>query len=673
MSTLSDIFSQLKSTIVGTKTQDIDAKLDKASKDIISYRANSGRVGYIELVKKVIASSTVGSSFTSTSSGLFGSVTAGPAAFGQGMRLMRYKTYEAIVYNINYCFRALTVLVDNILAPDDITKNALDIRPKTFLEDEIPNSSRVKRVKEVIKLLKLEDKLDIIVRNTLQFGDFFCEICDAKSALTSRSLITESQKYIHNIQEDINNRDIEIITEKNGKEDPYKFYLDFTSLKEYSSGTPLGTSDGNIQVSTGDSLDKEKEQTKLLRNLNIVFHEGKQVIKLQSALFPVCFGYLVFPKIMGIGAQAVSLADEAINNICRQILRSVEDKIPQAKEFKNTDELKDIIKHMISRSEPNRALEIRFVPSDRMVHFRVPSARYYPYGESVFDSMQYTAKVLIALETALAIQRLSRSTEKRKIAIEMGLPRDAKKLIEGMKEEMRKRKVSLDSFGTVDTIPSMITTFEDVYIPQKDGKPFVDISTFDAGRVDVRSKVDELRFLRDQLVASLGVPPSFIGIEENLSAKATLSEENILFARTIIGHQKYLTHQINELIEKVYNIIDPEEALTILDNVMIAFPVPKSLQFEREARYMNEIAGLIESLERIGIPKEYSKKKYLANFDWDEINKYAIDQKVETAVDPTKAQTDQFGMGGMGGIGGMGGGGFTPTGGAPPMGGPSGF
>jgi hypothetical protein len=662
MATLADLFSQLKSSIVGTQTKDIDAKLDQASKDIISYRANSGRVGYIDLVKKVIASSTVGSSFTSTSSGLFGSATAGPAAFGQGLRLMRYKTYEAIVYNINYCYRALTVLVDNILAPDDITKSSLDIRPKTFLEDEIPNESRVKRVKEVIKILKLEDRLDIIIRNTLQFGDFFCEICDAKTALTSRSLITESKHYVNNIKENINTGYIKIISESinNKNDEKIKVLVDFTALKEEN---------GQITI-TDDSLEKEKNQNKILKNINLVFHEGKQVIKLQSALFPVCFGYLIFPKIIGIGAQAVSLADEAINNICRQILRSVEDKIPQAEEFKNTEELKDIIKYMLSRSEPNKALEIRFVPADRIVHFHVPSTKYYPYGESIFDSMQYTAKVLIALETALAIQRLSRSTEKRKIAIEMGLPRDAKKLIEGMKEEMRKRKVSLDSFGTVDTIPSMITTFEDVYVPQKDGKAFVDISTFDGGRVDTRSKVDELRFLRDQLVASIGVPPSFIGIEENLSNKSALSEENILFARAVISHQKYLTHQINELIEKVYQLIDPEEALTVLDNVMIAFPVPKSLQFEREARYMNDIAGLIESLERIGIPKEYSKKKYLANFDWDEVNKYAIDQKVDVAVDPTKGQTDQFGMGGMGGLGGMGGS-FGPTGGgmAPPIGG----
>ena len=377
-------------------------------------------------------------------------------------------------------------------------------------------------------------------------------------------------------------------------------------------------------------------------------------------MFPVCFGYLLFPPQEITGAK--SIADETINNICVAILRNLERKIPQMKEFRNDQELRDIIKSMVKQVDQNKVLEIRYVPTDKMVHFLVPTTKYYPYGESMFDSSQYSAKVIIALETALAIQRLSRSTEKRKIAIEIGLPRDARKAIEQMKEEFRKRKVSLDSFGTVDTIPSMITTFEDVYIPQKDGKPFVDISTFTEGNVDTRSKVDEIKQMRDQLVAGYGVPPSFIGIEENMSNKSSLSEENILFARTIIRHQKYLTHQINDLIKKVLDIVNPDESLVLLDNILIAFPLPKSLQYERESRYINELTNLIESLERIGIPREYTKRRYLAQLDWEEIKKYEIAEKVEKAIDPTKGQ-DEFGMGGD--IGG----GMEPMGGAPPPGG----
>ena len=55
---LTDLFGQLKTSIVGTKTAKIDSILDKAVGDIINYKANSGRNGYIDLVKTVIAKSS---------------------------------------------------------------------------------------------------------------------------------------------------------------------------------------------------------------------------------------------------------------------------------------------------------------------------------------------------------------------------------------------------------------------------------------------------------------------------------------------------------------------------------------------------------------------------------------------------------------------------------------
>ena len=628
-------FQTLKTSIVRTKTSKIDAKLDKAVQDIVAYKSNSGRNGYIQLLKSVIAR-TADVKISGSGGGLFAQGVS-PTAFGQGSRIMRYKTYQAILSQVNYAFRALNVLVDNILSPDDITKTALEIKPKAFLEDELPTASKTRYVKEVVKILGLEKHLDLIVRNTLMYGDLFCEIGGPKEALTSQSLLNESTIYEQTIQDQYANGVRDKITTYNSDDYKIDINMDYTALHEAEN------------TDSKNEKERQKKEKKILKNLQLIFHNSQFVVKLQSSMFPICFGYLVFPAITGV--PGANLADEAINNVCSAILKSLENKLPQMKDFQDNKELQMLVRTMLSSSDYNRAVDIRYVPPDKMVHFLVPTTKYYPYGESIFDSTQYSAKVLIALETALAVQRLSRSTEKRKIGIEIGLPRDARKAIELMKEEFRKRKISLDSFGTVDTIPSMITTFEDVYIPQKDGKPFVDISTFNEGNVDVRSKVDELKFMRDQMVASLGIPPAFIGIEENLSNKAALSEENILFARTVIGHQKYLTHQINDLIQKIFDIINPEEALTILDYVDISLPPPRSLQFEREARYMNELSSLVENLERIGIPKAYSTKKYLSQIDWDEVEKYKVSEKIEETIDPEKKE-DEGGLGGMGGFGG---------------------
>jgi len=639
MPSISDRFKDLKNSILGTTTAKIDAQLDDAVKDIVAYKSQAGRKGYIELVRSLISKSADVS--LSGQGGVFGQ-GATPAAFGQGGRIMRYKMYEAITANINYCSRALDVLVDNVISPDDITKSSLEVKPENYLEDEVSMDSQVRTIKKIIESLKLESKLNLIVRTTLELGDFFCEIGDEKTALTSRSVLSESS-YDDYIGQLLKEGIRENITYKD-----YHIVLDYSTFMEAKRKPAKKKAAPKKKTAS-----KKEDENISVKRLNLIFHEPQFIVKLQSSLFPICFGYLVFPKVSI--TNAATMEDDALNTICTNILKNLIQKIPQAQEFANDNDLKDILGAMLKHSDPNKVMDIRYVPTDNMVHFCRPSVKHFPYGSSIFEPCQFTAKVLMALETALAIQRLSRSTEKRKIGVEIGLPRDARKAVENLKEEFRKRKVSLDSFGSIDTIPSMITTFEDIYIPQKDGKSYVDISTFSEGNVDVRNKVEELKFLRDQLVSSLGVPPSFIGIEENLSNKSALSEENILFARTIINHQKFLTHQISELIEKVMLRADPEKALTLLNNrVTVSLPVPRSLQFEREARYMSEFANLVETLDRIGINKAYSRKKYLSQIDWEEVKKYSIDDKIDKGLDPEKKKEDDDGMGGMsGGMGGF--------------------
>ncbi len=134
------------------------------------------------------------------------------------------------------------------------------------------------------------------------------------------------------------------------------------------------------------------------------------------------------------------------------------------------------------------------------------------------------------------------------------------------------------------------------------------------------------------------------GVIVHNSNKAALSEENILFARTIVSHQKYFSHQITELINKIYAIINPEEALSLLDNVSIALLPPKSLQFEREARYMGEVANLIRTLDEIGIPKEWARKQYLTGIDWSDLENYETDEKIDKNLG-TKDE-EEPGMGG---------------------------
>ena len=403
---LKDIFTNLRTTIVGVKTTNVDNKLDQAVKDIALYRSQANRNSYVNLIKHII-SQTNNVNIDSGNQGLFGQGTTSPASFGQQMRLSRYQSYESIVSYINYCHRALSVLVDNILSPDDITKISLEIKPKTFLEDETDTNSKTSSVRETISKLKLEKNLTTIVRNTLQYGDFFCEIADAKVAMTSRSIVSEG--FLIKMDDDESTQksvraDILSWEQQISEKTSVKINLDFSTLQELVTDTKGGKI--SLHAEEGEKMD--------IDNLHLLFYEPYQVIKLQTEIFPVCFGYLVFPKVSI--TPGIAIQDEAINNICLSILQKIRTKIPEIKELGNSEkEIRAIIGSMITNSDYSRSLNVRYVPPDKMQHFQVPSTKFYPYGESIFDSCMFTAKMIIAMETCLVVQRLSRSTEKRKV------------------------------------------------------------------------------------------------------------------------------------------------------------------------------------------------------------------------------------------------------------------
>jgi hypothetical protein len=85
-----------------------------------------------------------------------------------------------------------------------------------------------------------------------------------------------------------------------------------------------------------------------------------------------------------------------------------------------------------------------------------------------------------------------------------------------------------------------------------------------------------------------------------------------------------------------------------MDVVLITLPIPKSLQYERETKLTNDSISLIQSLEQIGVPKDWTKRRYLSNIDWDEIEKNQTENKMEKTLNiDSDSNIDQFG--GIGG------------------------
>ena len=287
---------------------------------------------------------------------------------------------------------------------------------------------------------------------------------------------------------------------------------------------------------------------------------------------------------------------------------------------------------------------IRYVPPERMQHFEIYNKRFFPYGESIFYKSTFQGKLLIALETAVTVKRLSDSTEKRVIYVESaGLPRNVKTTIENLKEGFKKRKYSLDSFGSIGSIPSYINTYEDYYIPQKNGKRFVEFDTLPPA-INIRDISDELKFFRDLLVASLDVPPSFVSLEENSVTKANLAQESNVFARTVIAYQSLFGKLIDSLISKIYRFCRKE----LMPEIKITLSPPKLLQTEIYADQLDTIQRVANVLGDLGVPKDFVAKEYL-HIDWEKLEDFKVKTALENRLkSQASGEVDEFGNSGGG-------------------------
>ena len=151
----------------------------------------------------------------------------------------------------------------------------------------------------------------------------------------------------------------------------------------------------------------------------------------------------------------------------------------------------------------------------------------------------------------------------------------------------------------------------------RDGKEFVQIDHMQFGP-DPQQDIEPLKFIRDNIVANLYVPPAHVGIEENVGNRSLLTVESIIFSRIVISYQRELSIPLTRLFSKIYKLVHGED---VSDFLTITFPPPKAAPYEYEAEYIEKVSRIATSYDELGVPKMYTRKKYLPDIDWDEIEK----------------------------------------------------
>ena len=289
----------------------------------------------------------------------------------------------------------------------------------------------------------------------------------------------------------------------------------------------------------------------------------------------------------------------------------------------------------------------------QVCHFRLLSNdAFLPYGSSVLESARRIWRQLILIEDAMLVYRIVRSPERRVFKIDVGNvpPEEVGNYMEQVQTTLKRSQVVDKNSGRVDLRYNPLSVDEDYYLPVRGSESGTDIITL-AGGQNVTA-IEDVEYIQKKLFAALKIPKAYLGYDEGLGAKATLSQEDIRFSRTIARVQRTLLSELNKvaIIHLFSNGFEGDDLLDF--ELQLSNPSTIAQQQKLELyRTRFEIAGTVpEGL----VDKRYIRKNIigLINDDINQIEKGRIedreqDLKVESVQLPGYEDMGDMGAGGM--------------------------
>lgn len=172
-----------------------------------------------------------------------------------------------------------------------------------------------------------------------------------------------------------------------------------------------------------------------------------------------------------------------------------------------------------------------------VAHFKLGSRRRWDvYGTSVLEAARWIWRRLVLLEDSMLIYRLTRAASRFVFFVDIGDKSGAEawKHLNNVKNEFKKKKF-VNTSGHLDMRYNPLANDEDIFIPVRGGKRSAEIETLQG---PIYGAIDDVEYFKDKLYAAIKIPKSYLGFEEDVSAKALLSQEDIRFSRTILRIQR---------------------------------------------------------------------------------------------------------------------------------------
>lgn len=239
-----------------------------------------------------------------------------------------------------------------------------------------------------------------------------------------------------------------------------------------------------------------------------------------------------------------------------------------------------------------------------IAHFRLlTDSNYLPYGRAYIEPARKTYKQYAMMKDAMLLHRILRAPEKRVFYMNVGNipPNEVDTYMQKIMQKMKKTPHMDQQTGEYNLRFNVQNMLEDYYIPVRGNDSVTKIDTVKGMEYN---GIDDVNFLRDEMLAALKVPKAFFGFEKDLQGKATLAAEDIRFARTVERIQRIMLSELYKiaLVHLYVQGYDGE----VLTNFELSLTTPSVVYEQEKIALLKEKVDLAKSLQETNLfPSDY--------------------------------------------------------------------
>jgi len=230
-----------------------------------------------------------------------------------------------------------------------------------------------------------------------------------------------------------------------------------------------------------------------------------------------------------------------------------------------------------------------------VAHFRLlTDANYLPYGRSYIEPARKTYKQYVLMKDAMLLHRITRAPEKRVFSVNVGNipPHEVDAYMQKVMQKMKKTPYIDQQTGEYNLRYNLMNMMEDFYLPTRGNDSATKIDTIKGLEYNA---IEDVVFLRDEMLAALKVPKAFFGFEKDLQGKATLAAEDIRFARTVERIQRIALSELYKIaLVHLYTQGYDGEALT---NFELSLTTPSIVYEQEKVALWKEKVDLAKSVQ----------------------------------------------------------------------------